>query len=392
MAEKKERLVWCLNDLEEQPMEWLWPGRLPAGKLTLVDGDPSQGKSLMTLDLTSRLTTARSLPDGYTPPAPVPVLLVGSEDGIRDTVLPRLRAAEADLRWIHVFAGRARRGIWSSLPCFPDDCDLLRDTLRETAARLVIVDPLMAFLSSRACSLNDQMVRQALGPLARVAEETQAALVLVRHLTKGGRGHTALYRGSGSIAIIGAARMAYLVGSTPADEDLHVLACTKSNLTVPPAALSFRIAGNDQGQAIIRWEGPADYSADDLVASQHYVTGQALSRAKEFLEHLLRAGPCARLEIQQRAQEAGISDGTLRRAKSALGVVAVEKNVDGQIGWYWHLPGVAKPVDLLNWQEEHQRALAKAQEETDELLAQIRAKYADKPVTPLRNHGRLLTP
>src|SRR5712692_33843 len=89
MQEKKEKLVLCLNDLEEQTLLWLWPGRLLAGKLTLIDGDPSQGKSLMTLDLASRLTTAVALPDGFTPPQPSAVVLVGSEDGMRDTVLPR---------------------------------------------------------------------------------------------------------------------------------------------------------------------------------------------------------------------------------------------------------------------------------------------------------------
>jgi hypothetical protein len=76
MLDKKERLLWCLNDLEEQTIGWLWPGRLPAAKLTLIDGDPSQGKSLMTLDLASRLTTTRSLPDGFTPPEPLSVVLV----------------------------------------------------------------------------------------------------------------------------------------------------------------------------------------------------------------------------------------------------------------------------------------------------------------------------
>src|SRR5262249_20357670 len=119
MPAKKEKLVWCLDNLEEQPIDWLWPGRLPAAKLTLIDGDPSQGKSLLTLDLASRLTTARPFPDGFAPPQPSSVVLVGSEDGIRDTVLPRLRAAGADLRRVHVFAGRACAGAWSGLPTFP---------------------------------------------------------------------------------------------------------------------------------------------------------------------------------------------------------------------------------------------------------------------------------
>src|SRR5919201_1751764 len=127
MPDKPEKLVWCLDDLEEQAIDWLWPGRLPAAKLMLIDGDPSQGKSLLTLDLASRLTTARPLPDGYTPPEPLSVVLVGSEDGVRDTVLPRLKAAGADLRRVHCFAGRARDTVWGGLPTFPEDCHLLHE-------------------------------------------------------------------------------------------------------------------------------------------------------------------------------------------------------------------------------------------------------------------------
>src|SRR5262249_16741027 len=104
---------------------------------------------------------------GAAPPEPLSVVLVGCEDDVHDTVLPRLRAAGADLGRVHVFAGRARDGVWSGLPSFPEDCDRLAEIGRQTAARLVVVDPLTAFLSRRCCSLNDQLVRQALGPLAR---------------------------------------------------------------------------------------------------------------------------------------------------------------------------------------------------------------------------------
>src|SRR6266702_2905387 len=93
----REKLVFRLSDLKKEPMEWLWPDRIAAGSLTLIDGDPSLGKSLLTLDLAARLTTARSLPDGYVPPQPVSVVLVGHQDGLHNTVLPRLQAAGADL-------------------------------------------------------------------------------------------------------------------------------------------------------------------------------------------------------------------------------------------------------------------------------------------------------
>jgi hypothetical protein len=309
------------------------------------------------------------------------VVLVGSEDGIRDTVLPRLRAAGADLRRVHVFAGRARAGVWTGLPCFPEDCALLAETLEETGARLVIVDPLLAFLSYRVSSLSGSMVRLALGPLAQVAANQGAAIVLVRHLTKGGRGDRACYRGIGSIALIGIARMAFLVATSPADEELHVLACTKSNLALPPPSLGFRIAASDLGPPVIHWAGPVDISADELVLNPRFACGQALDRAKEFLQEQLRPGPCAFEELRRKAQELGFSERTLRRAKDHLQVVTEQKRTDGRTSWYWRLRDSEDVDDSLSWPEKHAQALAQAQKESDALMARIRAKYADKPVT-----------
>src|SRR5207244_7387963 len=98
MSTARTKYVRCLCDCESEPLAWLWPGRIAAGKLALIDGDPSQGKSLLTLDLAARLTTARPLPDGYVPAQPVSVVLVGHPDTLHDTVLPRLEAPPADPR------------------------------------------------------------------------------------------------------------------------------------------------------------------------------------------------------------------------------------------------------------------------------------------------------
>jgi hypothetical protein len=375
MPKKKAKVVWCFNDLEEQAVEWLWPGRLPAGKLTLVDGDPSQGKSMMTLDLASRLTAGQAFPDGFVPPEPRSVVLVSCEDGVNDTVLPRLKAMGADLRRVHLFAGRADAAGAFSLPSFPEDCDLLTETLRDTAARLVIVDPLMAFLSAHVSAVNDQMVRWALGPLARVAGETGAAIVLVRHLTKRGHGQSALYRGGGSIGIIGSARMAYLVGASADDPELHVLACTKCNLATPPPSMSFRIAGNDSGQPVISWAGAVDINADELAQSARYARGNALNRAMEFLKEQLRGGPVAVDGLLESAEKADISLITLRRAKMALEVLAEQQRADGRSRWFWRLPAVLTEEDALSWPERQKLSLEQAQKESDEFLARIRARF-----------------
>src|SRR5262249_15418939 len=159
--------------LEEYPAEqidWLWPGYIPAGKLTVIEGDPDRGKSLMTLDLAARLTSGRPWPNSTAAPAAAAVVLVGSEDSLRDTVVPRLLAAGADLSRIRLFAGRRRPDGRYRLPAFPDDADALAEVIAENNARLAIIDPFTAFLSTRTCSLNDQMIRQVLTPLAQVAD------------------------------------------------------------------------------------------------------------------------------------------------------------------------------------------------------------------------------
>jgi RecA-family ATPase len=177
-----------------QPVPWLWPGRIAAGRLTLIDGDPDQGKSLLTLDLAARLTTGRELPDGSPPSKPSAVLLLSAEDNREDTIVPRLLAAGADLERVH-FWDEATDG----LPEFPEACPRLLTALEQTQARLVVLDPFFAFLGQEIASLNDRMIRPALQPLARVAEMTHAGVLLNRHLSKDGVTKQAIHRGLGSI-------------------------------------------------------------------------------------------------------------------------------------------------------------------------------------------------
>src|SRR5262245_21696139 len=138
MVEPIKPLVCRLSDLEPEPLHWLWPGYLAAGKFTLIDGDPNQGKSLFTLDLAARLTTGRPLPGGHVPPGPQSVVLLCGEDSIRGTVLPRLRAAGADMGRVHLVGAPSADGTCTRPPSIPEDCDLLRETLLASQARLLI--------------------------------------------------------------------------------------------------------------------------------------------------------------------------------------------------------------------------------------------------------------
>jgi hypothetical protein len=340
---EEQKLVLRLSDVPPAAVSWLWPSLLAGGKLHLIDGDPSLGKSLVSLDLAARFTTARELPDGYRPSKPLGVILLGSEDGVQDTLVPRLQAAGAELRRVHIFRGHLNKeGVLHRLPTFPDDCRLLRETIEETRARLVVIDPLMAFLSAGYCSINDQMVRQALTPLAAVAEETGAAVLLIRHLNKGGGGQKAIYRGSGSIGIVAASRIAFLAGRDPEEADLRVLACTKNNLAPYPPSLAYRIATDDKGRPVVRWQGPIDLTADDLVTAPAQKPGEALQRAIDFLRETLVKGGWAEVVVRK-ARGLGIADRTLERAKVKLGALCKQIRVEGKNAWWWYLQPETPP-------------------------------------------------
>src|SRR5262249_55057001 len=149
-------------------------------------------------------------------------------------------------------------------PVFPDDADLLHDALNHTGARLVVADPIVSYLGATA-GLNGPQVRKALSPLARIAQQARANFSMVRHLNKNDGGQRALYRGTGSIQVVAAARPALLVGRDPHDPQRRLLACTKTNLALPPPTLSFRIRNNEHGLPVLDWTGPVDIPADEFL-------------------------------------------------------------------------------------------------------------------------------
>jgi AAA domain-containing protein len=195
-----------LADVQPERVEWLWPGRVPAGMITLLDGDPALGKSTITIDLAARVTTGAPMPlttaDDSKPGIIGDVVILTAEDHLGATVRPRLDAAGGDARRVHVLTGIARAADPDAPIVLPTDVAELETVIRDNKARLVVIDPLMAFLGADIDSYRDQDVRRALAPLAKVAAATGAAIIIVRHLRKSAG--AALYRGGGSIGIIGA--------------------------------------------------------------------------------------------------------------------------------------------------------------------------------------------
>jgi hypothetical protein len=322
-----------LSEVEPEAVEWLWPGRLPAGKLIVWEGDPGLGKSVATVDVAARLSTGRGWPDG--PPCESGgAVICSAEDGLADTIRPRLDAAGGDpervLALVTVADGDAERPL-----SIPEDLGTLRRGIERVGAKLVIVDPLMAFLSGRHDAHKDQDIRRALAPLARLAEETGATVLVVRHLTKTSGGNP-LYRGGGSIGIVGAARAAFLLAKHPEDENLRVLAPVKNNLAACPPSLTFALAGAANGAVRIEWRGETHHSADALLAAPADPEERsALEEAKDFLKEALKDGPRGAKAVTEEAREAEISGMTLKRARQALGVTS-KKQSDGS--WSWRFP------------------------------------------------------
>jgi hypothetical protein len=335
-----------LSGVEPEAVSWLWPSWLALGKLALVDGDPGLGKSAMTLDLAARVSSGVAFPDGAKC-EPAGVVLLSAEDGLADTIRPRLDAAGADTSRILALATVPDENGHDRLLSIPEDLPLIETGMRRVGANLLVIDPLMAFLSGDTNSHRDQDVRRALAPLAGLAERTGAAVLVIRHLNKAAANNP-LYRGGGSIGIIGAARMAFVVGKEPQDENRRVLAPTKNNLAMLPQSLVFELEEAESGSVRVNWLGNSEVSAKDLLATpQDQEHADVRSEAVEFLNEVLADGPLPAKQVIEEADDAGISERTLARAKKMVGVMSYREGETGERGkgqWLWKLP----VVDLVD--------------------------------------------
>jgi hypothetical protein len=253
-----------LSEIVPERVDWLWPGRIPKGKLTICEGDPGEGKSAMTTDFAARVSVGSAWPDGTECEAGG-VVLCSAEDGEADTIRPRLDAAGGDPSKVLTLA-TVPDGTSERLLSIPEDLGIIGQGISRVGATLVVIDPLSAFLSGNVNSHRDQDVRRALAPLAKLAEETGAAVFVVRHLNQS-KGGNPIYRGQGSIGIVGAARSALLVAKHPEDERRRVLASLKSNLAKPMPSLAFTLLESDNGAVRVEWKGETPHTAAALLAA-----------------------------------------------------------------------------------------------------------------------------
>jgi hypothetical protein len=331
-----ENLGVPMSEVVAEEIRWLWDSRMPYGKITILDGDPGLGKSMVAMDIVARVSTGRELPDGTlgtvgnvgtlgTVGTLGGVVYMTAEDGLADTVRPRLDAAGADASKILAL------NTYKDDPItLPSHLYLLERAIGMVSAKLVVIDPFLAFLDPKLSANQDQQVRVALTPLKELAERTGVAVLLIRHLNKKDA-IKALYRGGGSIGVIGAARSGMVIDKLPEDSKVRVLALTKHNLTEEAPSLTYTIETAQNGSGRVAWGDAIEMDADELVNPDT----NEVDKAVAWLESYLGDGPLPSETIIKDADAAGIKERTLKRAKSAKEIPSYRDGLGGT--WRWHL-------------------------------------------------------
>jgi len=259
-----------VSDISPKKISWLWPGRIPLGKLTLLAGDPGLGKSFVTLDIAARVTRGDSWPDDPNPCEPGSVIILSAEDDTADTIRPRLEAAGARLEKVHILDAvrRSKPNGEISLQHFSLETDL--EALRSAAVllddlRLVILDPISAYFGSVDSHTNAR-VRSVLSPLIEGAASLSFAVVAVDHLSKSNR--QAIYRPNGSIAFTAAARAVWLFAKNPDDPTQRLMLPAKLNLAPDQSGLSYKLVEGTPGIVTVMWGESTNLLADSVLTSE----------------------------------------------------------------------------------------------------------------------------
>lgn len=323
--------VVCLADVEPEAVTWLWAGRLPRGKLVMLDGPPGAGKTTLAIAIAAALSRGDALP-GDVGREPVSSLLVSAEDGAADTLAPRAIAAGANRSRLHVF--EAPLSVGASESGLLGLAELAR-ALDATGAVLLVLDPLAALLDVRDAH-RDADVRRALAPLQGLCGARGVTILAIRHWAKSLKGDS-ITAGGGSIAYSAAARAVLAVG-TERDASSQVLAVAKCNLAPRSPSLRYALAPSPEGVPVVQWGGETATTADDLASPREAGLDRGdRTAAESWLEDELVDGPVAVRDLQGRARAAGLGTWrTVERAKASLGVVA--RKVGMGAGWVWAMP------------------------------------------------------
>ena len=313
------------SDVEIKEVEWLWYPYIPYGKVTVLQGDSGDGKSTFVLNLAAMLSRGEPMPftDG-SGQEPVNIIYQSSEDDADDTIVPRFVKAGGDPNRL-IFISEKEKYL-----SFSDE--RLLEAVRKTNAKLIVLDPLSAYIGEETRINTANEIRRQFRPLIELAKEQRCAILIVHHMNKA-IGQKAINRSVGSVDIIAAARSALLIGRTDKDRpDERILAQVKSNLAPTGNAIVFSVSDGK-----VEWLEETAKTADEVLGNVFAAVGRPdtqMQQAKDILSQLLADGPKAQREIIDRMLLAGVSESTAKKAKALLAIQSVKQGAQ----WFWSLP------------------------------------------------------
>jgi len=309
-----------MSNVDVEDVHWIWYPYIPYGKVTIIQGDPGEGKTTFILALIALLTNGEPLPEEEVGADPINVIYQTAEDGLGDTIKPRLLSAGADCERVLVIDENETELTLSD--------ERLEQAITATGAKLIVLDPMQAYLGEDVDMHRANEIRPIMKRLSLLAERTGCAFVLVGHMNKMQSGKSS-YRGLGSIDFRAAARSVLVVGRVRDEPTLRIVAHDKSSLAPEGKSIAFEL-NPETGFA---WKGYCDTSVDEVLAGNGSLLSKT-AQAENLLRDLLSDGEMASEEITAQAKEMGISNRTLKIAKQNIGVKSIRKDNK----WYSSLP------------------------------------------------------
>ena len=306
------------SSVTQHKVEWLWYPYIPYGKLTILQGDPGEGKSTFMLNVAALLTRGKNMPDGYQVKEPQKVVYQTAEDNLADTVKPRLIAAGADCNRIAYIVDEEE-------PLTLMD-SRIESVIQQTKARLFILDPLQAYLTQDSDMFSAGKMRGQLKRIADIAAKYKCAVVIIGHMNKTS-GEKNLYRGLGSIDIAAIARSVLMISRDKADPTVRYMFPVKSSLAPEGEPIGFEL-DKEKG---FHWMGKCQINIEELLAVEKSTAKKDV--AVEYLQTLLAVEDLPSTYIYEKMKEYGIAKRTVQEAKKIAEISAYKK---GKI-WYWHM-------------------------------------------------------
>lgn len=316
-------LLTLYSEITPKPIKWIWHPYIPVGKITILQGDPGDGKSTMMMHIISEISKGGTLPDGTEIGRPHKVIYQCSEDGSRDTIKPRLEECNADCKNIAFIDEEMHAGLTL-------DDERIREAIIQFKPWLVVIDPIQSYIESSSDLIMATKARKLMKRIGLWAATYDCAIVLIGHLNKN-EGSKGLYRGLGSIDVAAAARSILHIER---DGDERIVRQIKNNLAPTGDGFSFEIT-RDYG---FRWleKTAAHIPGTDFSASDSRDTPSSKHELAAYLIKKLLANGCApAADIKDYLKEYRIGEKTIQEVKMTLGI----KSVRRMRKWYWIMPG-----------------------------------------------------